>query len=144
MEVLDVVNDLSKLSTWANLGSLGGFLISLWVIQQQVITRKRYLLLIRGPQIQDELLEKAELLNTYGELDSSQQKKVFAETRTALKASSTYLGAVHRLMLFSLRFRLWKNRNSYNETLAEEAHAEIHRTSGEFRQRILDSQARQQ
>lgn len=67
---------LSELSFWANVGSIAGAVFTFGAFFYQLSLWKRYALLIRGPELIEELTEIGRHLNDYEELSSREQKTV--------------------------------------------------------------------
>lgn len=76
---MDFVDLLTQLPFYANIGSVLGFLITIWAAVTQLRTRRRYLLLLRGPDLLDELREYGGEINRYEELSGKKQENRFGE-----------------------------------------------------------------
>jgi len=61
--------DWTQLPFYANIGSVAGFLITVFAAMSQKRTRRRYLLLLRGGDLVSQLEIHASKINAYEELE---------------------------------------------------------------------------
>ena len=83
---MDLPELLTPLPFYANVGSVLGFLITIWAAVTQLRTRRRYLLLLRGPDLLDELREYGSEINRYEELSEKERKTVLRGCRSTLRS----------------------------------------------------------
>ena len=136
-------SSLSEFSFWANVGSIAGAVFTLGAFFYQLSLRKRYALLIRGPELIEELTEIGSQLNDYEELSSREQKTVLGRARSILASSSKHLRWRQRVVLWPTRLSLWWNwRGAASETV-EDYYAEVQRIISDLDIRIRNRQVEQ-
>lgn len=137
---------LFNFAVWEKVGSIGsivGALFTLIAFGFQWKTRKHYQLLIRGPELKDDLIELNSQLNYYSELSSQERKTVLAETSIPLKSVESVLGLKKRIELLKLRFSLWWRWKTAAPDQVENYFAEIHSLIVHIRHQIRNKQVEQ-
>lgn len=140
---MDVTSLLTQLPFYANLGSVGGFLITVYAAFAQFRTRRRYLLMLRGPDLLTDLKEYGSQINRYDELSEKDRKTVLRECRSTLADLSKYVDwATWRGFIF-LRWTLWAKWNRATVEEANEIYAEVQAVINNVNNLILEQKAEQ-
>jgi len=134
---------LSDLPFWANVGSVAGAVFTFGAFFYQLKLGRRYRLLLRGPELLEDLAELGSQLNDYEELSSQEQKTVLSKTRTVLRSSSAYLQWRQRFWLYSPRLSLWWYWKDAPDENVETYYAVVQRVHTALNYRIRDRQVEQ-
>lgn len=136
-------SSFSEFSFWANVGSVAGALFTFGGFFYQLSLRKRYALLIRGPELIEKLTEVGRKLNVYEELNSQEQKTVLGRARSILASSGKHLRWRQRVVLWPTRISLWWNWRSACPETVENYYAEVQRVSSDLDIRISNRKVEQ-
>ena len=140
---MDLPELLTQLPFYANVGSVLGFLITIWAAVTQLRTRRRYLLLLRGPDLLDELREYGSEINRYEELSEKERKTVLRGCRSTLRSLSRQLDWSTWRALIPLRWTLWRQWNQATVDDAGEIYARVQAAINEINNLILQQKAEQ-
>jgi len=140
---MDVTSLLTQLPFYANLGSVGGLLITVYAAFAQFRTRRRYLLMLRGPDLLTDLEEYGSQINRYDELSEKDRKTVLRGCRSTLDNLSKYVGLSTWQRFASLRWTLWKKWNRATVEEADEIYAEVQAAINDVKNLILEQKAEQ-
>lgn len=140
---MSVTELLTQLPFYANVGSVLGFLITIWAAVSQLRTRRRYLLLLRGPDLLDELREHGGNINRYEELSGKKRKTVLRRCRSTLRSLSKHVDWSAWRSLLSLRWTLWRQWNRATVEEAEEIYAKVQEAITEVNNLIDEQKAEQ-
>jgi hypothetical protein len=140
---MDWMATLSELPFWANVGSVTGALFTLIAFFFQLKTRRHYKLLIRGPELRDDLARIGHRLNEYEDASSQERKTVLGESRTLLQSVGTFLGWQRWMALWPVRVSLWWRWKSATPEHVENYYAEIQRLIVHIEHRIRDKEVEQ-
>lgn len=140
---MDLPEFLTQLPFYANVGSVLGFLITIWAAVTQLRTRRRYLLLLRGPDLLDELKRYGSEINRYKELSKKERKTVLRECRSTLRSVSKQLDWSTWRALIPLRWTLWRQWSGATVDDAEEIYARVQAAINEINNLILQQEAEQ-
>lgn len=140
---MDLPELLTPLPFYANVGSVLGFLITIWAAVTQLRTRRRYLLLLRGPDLLDELREYGSEINRYEELSEKERKTVLRGCRSTLRSLSKQLDWSTWRALIPLRWTLWRQWSQATVDDAGEIYARVQAAINEINNLILQQKAEQ-
>ena len=116
---------LAQLPFYANLGSVLGFLITVWAGIAQLKIRRRYLLLLHGADLLETLKEYGSEINRYEDLSQKKRKTVLRGCRSLLRSLSKHVDWSTWRALFSLRWTLWRQWTRATEGEADEIYARV-------------------
>lgn len=136
-------SSLSEFSFWANVGSTVGAAFTIGAFFYQLSLRKRYAVLIRGPELIETLSEIGSQLNDYEDLSSQEQKTVLARARSNLASASTHLQWGQRMGLLRTRVSLWWNWREASPDTVENYYAEVQRVISALDIRIRNRKVEQ-
>lgn len=140
---MDWPSSISTLSFWANVGSVAGAVFTFGAFLYQLSLRKQYALLIRGPELIEDLTGVGSQLNDYEELSNRQQKTVLGRARSILASSSKHLRWSQRIGLWRTRLSLWWNWQGASPETVENYYAEVQRVISALDIRIRNRQVEQ-
>jgi hypothetical protein len=140
---MDLADLLTKLPFYANVGSVLGFLITVWAAVTQLRTRRRYLLLLRGPDLVAELEDYGSKINRYEDLSEKEQKTVLRGCRSTLGSLSKHLDWSTWIAVTSLRWTLWRKWDQATVEEADEIYARVQAAINQIKNLILEQKAEQ-
>lgn len=140
---MDLTEILTQLPFYANIGSVLGFLVTIWAALAQVRTRRRYLLLLRGTDLVEALQRQGSDINRYEELSEKERKTVLRECRSTLRSLSKHVDWSTWRGLIPLRWKLWRKWNQATVEEADELYARIQAVIAEINNLILKQKAEQ-
>lgn len=140
---MDLAELLTKLPFYANVGSVLGFLITVWAAVTQLRTRRRYLFLLRGPDLLAELEDYGSEINRYEDLSEKQRKTVLRGCRSTLRSVSKHLDWSTWRTLVPLRWTLWWNWKQATAEDADEIYARVQAAINEVNNLLLEQKAEQ-
>lgn len=140
---MDLSKFILQLSFYANVGSVFGFLITVWAAAAQVRTRRRYLLLLRGPELLNELREYGSEINRYEDLSEKERKTVLRKCRSTSRSLSAHLDWSTWRGLIPLRWTLWRQWKYATVEDADEIYAQVQAGINEVNNLILEQRAEQ-
>lgn len=140
---MDFTEFLTQLPFYANVGSVLGFLITVGAAARQLRTRRRYLSLLRGPDLLARLEDHGSKINRYEELSEKEQKTVLRGCRSTLRNLSKHLDWSTWRTLVPLRWTLWWNWKQATVEDADEIYARVQAAINEVNNLLLEKEAEQ-
>lgn len=131
------------LSTAGNVGSIIGALFTLAAFVAQIRKRRKYLLLLRGPELRENLTNAGQRLNGYDTLSSQEKKTVLSKTRTHIAYSASHLSWGEWLTLWPIRISILFHRKVVKSEKAEDYYATVQRVIVALNNRIRDQEVKQ-
>lgn len=140
---MELTSLLTELPFYANVGSVLGFLITIWAAMSQVRTRRRYVLLLRGADLIAELKQYGSEINRYEELSEKEQKTVLRGCRSTLRSLSKHLDWSTWSALLPLRWTLWQQWTRATVEEADEIYARVQAAIQEVENLIEEQKVKQ-
>jgi hypothetical protein len=134
---------LNKLAPLANLGSVLGFVFTVLAFVRQWYTRQHYQLLIRGPEIADDLRKLADSMQDVRALTSQERKTVLRQARTVFAEAAKHMSVGRKISLISTRVRLWWYWNDATLDQTQRVFAEARSLQYYILRRIRDKEVEQ-
>jgi flagellar biosynthesis chaperone FliJ len=142
MSIHDICAGMT-LSTAGNVGSIIGALFTFVAFVAQIRKRRQYMLMIRGKELRDDLINIGKRLNRYETLSPQEKKTVVSKTRMHVAYAATYLSWSEWWGLWPMRVFIFFRRKAVNVGTAENYYANVQSVIVALENRIRDQEVKQ-